>query len=500
MKRMLYRQHGRYSLELKFRYLIPKRDKKSKNSFDIRFFFFLPYSFNVNSDSYPKESFYEDQKLYLRFNTPSFSLQELADNPRSPFIRSRQLIEEAPGGAVLDKSTYLYETKLCGSVYKSTLRETYYRMRKKIRKMEPAQWRSELLEKIEGMTRLAQWFHDLTDTAGNLSEDICYHTKLVDEYISLELEKNLLWIYDLLRSRFKSPPAEEEIEAAIIAEMDYRRERGYVSVSESGRTGEDLEEYAYRTKILKRYTSDVLFFNVRRKAQGKRVEHILYAFAAGIAMVFATTIAFLGQTTFGNLSTSLFILLVASYMLKDRLKDIFRDLFRRSIGSFFYDRGVKVYDPHGRRKLCHIKERVTYVESAKLPSEIKKMRGRGPFEQFLAYTATENVLMYEKNIRLNSKMIRKLHTRVKGIADINILSLRRILHSLSVQYRSVPIVSGGRIAKVLPVKRIYHLNLIVWYQGDDAGFIERIRLIVDGKGIKRIEKVKSSESESLSAE
>jgi len=495
---MLFRQHGRYSLELKFRYLIPKSDRRNRNSFDIRFFFFMPYSFNVNADSYPKEHFYEDQKLYLRFNTPSFGLHELAESSRSPFVRSRKLIERvSEEGAALDRNSYLYETKLCGSVYKSTLRETYYRIRKKIRKMDPSQWRSELLEEIEEMTRLAQWFHHLTGIAADFSKDIKYHTQLVDEYISLELEKNLLWIYDLLHNRFKSTPAEHQIEAAIIREMDYRKERGYASVSESGQAEEDLEEYAYRTKILKRYTSDVLFFNVRRKAQGKRVEHILYAVAAGIAMMFATTIAFLGQTTFGNLSTSLFVILVASYMLKDRLKDIFRDLFRRSIGSFFYDRGVKVYDPHGRRKLCHIKERVTYVESAKLPSEIRTMRGRGPFEQFLAYTATENVLMYEKNIRLKSKVIRKLHTRVKGIADINILSLRRILSSLSVQYRSVPIVSDGRISKVLPVKRIYHLNLIVWYQGDDDGFIERIRLIVDGKGIKRIEKVNFSETDSL---
>ncbi len=117
------------------------------------------------------------------------------------------------------------------------------------------------------------------------------------------------------------------------------------------------------------------------------MEHILYAIAAGIAMFIATAIAFMGQSWFGNLSTSLFILLVVSYMLKDRIKDIFRDLFSKSIGSFFYDRRVKVYDSR--------------------------------------------------------------------------------------------------------VKRIYHLNLIVWYQGDDAAFIDRIRLIVDGKGIKRIEKVDS---------
>ena len=49
-------------------------------------------------------------------------------------------------------------------------------------------------------------------------------------------------------------------------------------------------------------------------------------------MAFATAIAFFGQSVFGNIAVSLFLLLVAGYMLKDRIKDIFRELFVRSFG------------------------------------------------------------------------------------------------------------------------------------------------------------------------
>src|SRR6056297_2972547 len=480
MKRYLIRRHGRFSVELKFRYFIHRQVKRRRNYFNIKFYLFFPYSFNINPLSYPKDHFYEDQKLYLRFNTPVFTLEELRSEENSPFVKSSAMLEQAKQeDHEPDLQDYVYETKLCGSVYKSVLRDSYNRIRKRLRHLAPENRGAEIESMMADMAGLARQFHDLTNTSAQFSEDIHYHTLLIDEYISLELEKYLLWLLDLVRTGGHSGKETAHLlEKVIYQEMQYRKAAGYTSVSGSNESPQKYEEYVYRAKILKRYTSEVLFFNVRRKYQGKRVEHILYAVAAGIAMFFATAIAFLGQTTFGNLSTSLFILLVVSYMLKDRLKDVFRDLFSKSIGSFFYDRGVKVYDPRLKRKMAHVKERVSFIDTAKLPPEVRKARSRGSFEEFLSTTASENVLLYEKSIRLNAKTLRNLHSRIKGIADINIISLRRLLRYLTVQRRDVPIVAEGKIKKLIPVKRIYHLNMVVCYQGDDTSFVDRVRLIV----------------------
>lgn len=496
MKRYLIRRHGRFSVELKFRYFIHRQIKKRRNYFNIKFYLFFPYSFNINSTSYPKDHFYEDQKLYLRFNTPVFTLEELRTEENSPFVKSSALLEQAlQKGQKPDMQEYVYETKLCGSVYKSVLRDSYNRIRTHLRRVEPENRSAEIESMMTDMAGPAQQFHALTKSSAQFSEDLHYHTLLIDEYISLELEKYLLWLLDLVHvGELSEQETTNLLEKSIYREMEYRKACGYTSVSGTSDSPRDYEEYVYRAKILKRYASEVLFFNVRRKYQGKRVEHILYAVAAGIAMIFATAIAFLGQTTFGNLSTSLFILLVASYMLKDRLKDVFRDLFSKSIGAHFYDRGVKVYDPRNKQKMAYVKERASFTDFNKLPVKIRKIRSRGSFERFLATTASESVLVYEKNIRLNAKTIRKLHSRIKGVADINIVSVRRLLRYLTVQSREVPLVSEGRVKKTIPVKRIYHLNLIVWYQGDDTSFIERVRLVVDGKGIRRIEKVDTSSS------
>ncbi|MFO7731721.1 MAG: hypothetical protein R6V86_13275 [Spirochaetia bacterium] len=491
MKRYLIRRHGRYSVELKFRYFIHRQVKKRRNYFNIKFYLFFPYSFNINSTTYPKDHFYEDQKLYLRFNTPVFTLEELRSEENSPFVKSSAMLGEAlQQGREPNMQEYFYETKLCGSVYKSVLRDSYNRIRKRLRREEPENRGAEIEAMMSDMAGLARQFHELTKASAQFSEDIHYHTLLIDEYISLELEKYLLWLLDLVHTGVHS--GEETVhllEESIYQEMEYRKACGYTSVSGTGESPRDYEEYVYRAKILKRYASEVLFFNVRRRYQGKRVEHFLYAVAAGIAMIFATSIAFLGQTTFGNLSTSLFILLVASYMLKDRLKDVFRDLFSKSIAAYFYDRGVKLYDPRHKRKMAYVKERVAFSDFNKLPAKIREMRSRGSFERFLASTASETVLVYEKHIRLYERTIRRLHSRIKGVADINIISVRRLLRYLTVQSREVPLVSEGHVKKIIPVKRIYHLTLVVVYQSDDTNFIERVRLVVDGKGIKRIEKV-----------
>ncbi len=492
MKRFLYRQQGRHSLELKIRYLIHSRYKQRKNYFNIKLYLFFPYSFNINPNSYPKEHFYEDQKLYLRFNTPVFSLEELISEENSPFVRARSMLDRSGDrSAEFNFGNYVYETKLCGSVFKSVLRDSYYKTRKRVKREPPQEWSDEISAMVDAMAEVAGHFHASASRVEEFSEKVRYHTILIDEYISLELEKYMLWLLDLMYSYRITADILPQLEKVVSTEMEYRRHSGYASVSDVSENPDEYEEYAYRAKILKRYSSEVLFFNVRRKQQGKRVEHVLYAVAAGIAMFIATAIAFMGQTWFGNLSTSLFILLVVSYMLKDRIKDIFRDLFSRSIGSFFYDRGVKVYDPRAKRKMAYVKERVAFSDFAHLPAEIQKIRSRSSFEKFLATTASETVLVYEKNIRLNTRTIKKLHSRIKGVADINIISLKRLLRYLTVQRREIPLVSEGRVQKLIPVKRIYHLNVIVWYQGDDAVFIDRIRLIVDGKGIKRIEKVDS---------
>ena len=95
-----------------------------------------------------------------------------------------------------------------------------------------------------------------------------------------------------------------------------------------------MKTYLYRASVLKKYAASVLFLQVDVKPDGQSWTHLAQSIAAGIAMIFATGIAFLFQARYGNFTFPLFIALVLGYMFKDRIKEIGRDLFSQRLRSF----------------------------------------------------------------------------------------------------------------------------------------------------------------------
>ncbi|MFP4383155.1 MAG: hypothetical protein ACLFSE_03865 [Spirochaetia bacterium] len=84
----------------------------------------------------------------------------------------------------------------------------------------------------------------------------------------------------------------------------------------------------------------------------------------------------------------------------------------------------------------------------------------------------------------------KTHDRIRGLADISIINLENFLHYLSMQYGRVPVATGKKRVNIIDVQRIYHLNLIISYQTTKKTNMRRFRLVVDARGIKRIEDVR----------
>lgn len=119
------------------------------------------------------------------------------------------------------------------------------------------------------------------------------------------------------------------------------------------------------------------------------------------------------------------------------------------------------------------------------------MRNKGKFERTISQTAEETILTNNKRIMLNSKMLRGIHHRIIGLADINIINFAGLLRHLTAQKGIVPSISEKGGIFLHHVRRIYHLNLIIHIRKKDEAAINRYRLIADAKGIKRIEHVDS---------
>ncbi len=503
MEHIGLKQRGTSSIELKLRHLLEKSDPRRRSvRYTVDLHFFLPQSFRITPDTYDSETFYEDRKLYVRFNTPDFTINELSDleSTESPLRRVERLVaEQSP----IDRSTFVYETKMLGAVYKSLLRESLGGINA-VATIEDEDEEAEPVIRecedpaglVKDLHRVAQRFHAVTEkvTARKEEHHLHEHCRMIDEHLSLLLERYLTAFLQRNEDEPAADSAYKRIAKVLIAELDYRREQSYPTTSPDTEEERKLEEYVYREKMLKKYSSEVLFFQVKTTNEAKRTEHVLYAIAAGIAMVVATSIAFYGQSVFGNITTSLFILLVISYMLKDRIKDIFRDYFRRSLGARFYDRRKHLYDSFWKKKLASVRERTTFVPLKKADRRILAFRGQGPFEAQLAQSEEESHLVYRKVVVMRARTLRRIHNRIQGLADVTIVDLANMIRYLSVQSTTVPVVTGKKSVDVRTARRVYHLNLIIDYRSGHERRLERFRLILDRKGIKRIEPVASEDS------
>ena len=95
----------------------------------------------------------------------------------------------------------------------------------------------------------------------------------------------------------------------------------------------------FRQGALKKYLEQHSLPGNKGRKRGKFLEQAIYSVAAGIAMVFATMVAFIGQSRYGGLSLPFFIALVISYMFKDRIKELLRLYLSVTLRKWLYDRG-----------------------------------------------------------------------------------------------------------------------------------------------------------------
>lgn len=495
MDKVLIKQRDRYSVEIKARYLIDETTL-SRDGYGLRAYFFFPQPFGISSSTYDSQNFFHQLKLYLRFNTPVFSISELLEplSDSSPLIRIEKMVHAylAEDGA-LDRDAFVYESKLLGSIYKSILRELLHQTRERDGSHDAAQVGSaaDLDRAVKSVHAVARRFHEVIERLEQCDEigaELMQHAYMIDEHLSLLLERHLTSILNVYESG-RREDLYERIVKVLLKEEKYRAKRGYPSRPSSIEHRGQFEEYVYREKMLKKYASEVLFFDVDRRDTAKRGEHLLYAVAAGVAMAIATSIAFFGQTRFGNVSISLFVVLVVGYMLKDRVKEFFRDLLKRRLGPHLNDRKARIFDRLHRKRLATVSERAYYVGESKLDPAIRALRNRGYFEKTLSSQEQEQILLYAKKLNLNARNFASVHRRVNGVADINIIDLEPFLQHLSAQYGLVPTIENKKRVRLHRVKRIYHLNLIVAYESPQGRIAGRFRLIVDAQGIKRIESV-----------
>jgi hypothetical protein len=476
--------HDRHQLELKLEY--QPREGRRGGRYTIDTYLCMPATLNINPETVTRESLYADIHNYVRLKTPELSWSELGALPSSPLVRLGHAVDAAVATA-----RTLYEGKMTACVFRANLRDATAAAR---RALGAAGARlpaidEELEKSLDSARSILRRFREILGRARALPAETRAALGMCDEYMSLALEQYLrpvMVVLSRVAPADAATPWKKRLLEAILGEERYRRERGYPSILVP--TG-DNEPYVYRAGLLKKFCSSALFLEVHRAHARRPWQELAFAVAAGIAMAFATVIAFWAQTRFTQIGLQFFVVLVVAYMFKDRIKEGARGMFARWLERGFYDRRISIADPAGGT-LGVCRETIRFVPRERLPAEVAAIRKAGMDLSTRVAVADldESVIHYRKELRLEADEVAE---RSDGLTDIVRFHVARLLRGMDDADQEIEYVEEGTYALgPLRVAKTYHVDVVFRFAtGDRPPVLSLRRLILDRNGIKRVEQV-----------
>ena len=487
----IFKQHDKYQLEMKFTY--PLNPDLTQNEYHVDTYIFLPNSLGLSATTYSKQDFYADLQEYIRLKTPVVLLRGMnldGDSPLKKLERTVRRYSFAPDDPVMHEA-YQERLKMFCSIMKSALRDEEAFLE---RSSSSLNFETLIRNYLDQTVSILQEFRSLRlliEVPG-VPADSLDMFRFVDEFLSLTANKYRykLWTFLTCSGTF---PWTVEVKKKIIRlirdEIEYRKAGGYPSIPAAG---SDNDKLIYREGVLKKVMASVLFLKTTIRRDGVLLENLLFGIAAGIAMAFATVVTFVTAKFFySELSLLVFLIVVLSYMGKDRLKEWLRLYFQAKVRRYLYDYKTKIQSGFGKEVgVC--KEGFQFIPESKVDPRILKIRDRDSFSRLANHGLGETVMLARKHVLLFSTNCKNLFTdfKVDGIVDIMRLNIRRFLWKMDNPAKDVflPDDNDETILKV-PGKRLYHVNIVIRYgMAGREDCYTRYRLVLSRSGIRQIVK------------
>ena len=479
------RIHDRYSIELKVGFVT--RKKLRMNDFSLAMWFFVPGSLDINRATYPKDMFYQDVKSNIRLITPVFLLREIVEGPALPLRNIREaFIQMASNPTRTLISEYEYQIKMFAAIVKSALRD-------ELAHIKQNRIGSDTETLCDGFIRNAGKICDeyvglrSIINAPTVPEGVMRMYLSGDEFICDITCKHILELIEWLRGR-KLDELAGKATALYRRIGKHMRQLGYPEIREDDRLHNRI--FIHRFSILKKYIESDLYLRAPKRRDGVIVEQLYFSIAAGLAMLFATVVSFAFQRKFGSLTLPLFIALIISYMLKDRIKELMRYYFAHRVGSKYFDNKAKII--HKDTELGWLKEGVDFIEPEKVPADVMTLRNSSHLTEVESSNVTaEKIILYRKSVHIDrDKLQANSEYSFSGINDIirlNVTNFIKKMDDPSVLMRTLD--DDGSIQTV-ECDRDYYLNLVLQYQYDNTAEFKRFRIDLSRDGIKSIEEVR----------
>ena len=499
--------HDRHRFEIKLDIDLPR---SSRTVYALESYFFVPRALNIGPHTYSKEDFYNTNQRYIRFKTPKISLSKLCDPTlhTSPLNRVKDALSRILSGSRDSAVVELAydEFKLLGCVIRGEIRD---HVKVFITDLDTYATQSpEQVKKLFVVEGLENFLVDLKYLGSQISAlksevlnpavpvKLRETFKFFDEYLSLIMEEYLTSLLAALR-RNKAALADfetvaAELTALVVSQNLYRAAMSYPSVLKEG---ENNEVIIYRRGVLKKFISSVLYLKPKLD-EWQTLTQLLFGLAAGLAMLFAVTATIYAQNRYTMNSVPFVLVIVTSYVFKDRIKDWLKLLFSRNLTRWFSDREIKILDPYNSKTIGLLKEAFTFISEADVPPDISRIRKIDNITSIDEDGKPERVFKYKKEIALYPEKILKAHDRRKDLNDImrfNIKDFVTQADDSSVEYPYADPATGQ--IRTAVCSRVYHMNMVVKYsyadaQGAEKIHFDRIRIVLNKEGLVRLEDVK----------
>ncbi len=484
------RAHGTHQIEIKTRYPISaKRNLK----YDLDLYFFSPGQLQVDERRYGVKNFFEDLKANTRYTTPGIPLRRLIDQSfeLSPLNRINRILDGIGTGGTFKPEKLLYEIRTLVNIYKAELRDTRHVIQREVSAAyDPEVLLARIMEHIAlidaFISRLRATMSRFIDP--HIPQQLRIAMEWADESMSIATEVERLKLFQAVEPRNDLKTASDRLRPSLDKEAAYRRKAGYRSVVDPSdqRKNEDL---LYRESILKKWSQSAMYMSSEQSRSVSRVGHVIAGVAAAVAMSFAVVATFLAGRLFASFSVPWALVIVLSYIFKDRIKEVLRSILIRLVPRLFADDAGVLTDPAADRKVGRTRSSVMFCKPRDVSSKILALRNlsQNPFRYILP---EEDVIHYRRRIRINGKILQMNHQRLESITEILRLKLDSWMEEMDNPENYLTYFDDDRIKKVVAA-RVYHANIIIALtDGIDVNYY-RFRLILTRNGLMRVETVTS---------
>ena len=465
------RGHDRYQLELKHDYSLTLGRSAS---YEITTYIFIPQSLGISESTYPADEFYRRTHNYVRLSAAPRPLCHLVTVGSSGL----RAIETAIKSSDVSPELITGRLKLLCNVFRKALAL-------EMRRYDVTSSTESVIlirELLGNLDEFLDRYRSLGSAVAARSGEAAKAHRLVAERISLLAENALLETYALATRRRLDASTQEALRGAIERESSYRAKLNPILVlSPKGSN----EAYLSRDSFLKKYAESALYLAAKRKTDGIALEHAVYAVAAGVAMIFATGIAFYFQSVFGAFSLPLFAALVIGYMLKDRIKEIGRFNLGKLLRRRISDHRTAIRTTDDGRELGLIREAVRFVGPDEIPDSVTQAR-REP-----AATQGGMTLRYTKRVELGGEVFESAfgaESDIQGVTEILRYDMRPYLYRMDDPKETRLFLEGDRVRRVR-CRKAYEVELVTVFRRIDQVGPEQIAsamVTLDRKGIRRV--------------